>query len=151
MVDFSNRWMRAAVIVGSCLWCCVFLSTPLMAQTAGSFATISGTVLDPGGNVVPNADVNVKNDLTGVVRSTTTGTDGRFSISSLPVGTYTLEVSTPGFTTARSSGLQLAANGLENISISLNIAAVREEVTVSDFLPVAATLAPTQSSLDARS
>src|SRR5438128_11771064 len=56
-----------------------------------------------------------------------------------------------GFTTARSTGLQLAANGLENISISLSVARINEEVTVSEFLPLAATLAPSQSSLDARS
>src|SRR5262249_18150449 len=150
MVDFSNRW-RAALAIGVSLLCCCLRSVPLLAQATGSFATISGTVLDQDGKVVPNADVSVKNELTGVVRSTMTGAEGRFAVSPLPVGMYTLEVSTPGFTTARSVGLQLAASGLENISISLSVAPIREEVTVSEFLPIAATLAPSQSSLDARS
>jgi len=108
-------------------------------------------VLDPAGKVVPDAAVVVTNDLTAIVRSVTTSAEGRFSVTALPVGTYSIEVSSPGFTTARSTGLQLAANGLENISIALSVARINEEVTVSEFLPLAATLAPSQSSLDARS
>jgi len=123
----------------------------LHAQTTGNFATISGVVVDPDGNVVPNAAVSVKNDLTTATRSTATGPDGRFSVPTLAVGAYTIEVSAPSFAPARSTGLQLAANGLENISIALSIAKITEEVTVSEFVPLAATLAPSQSSLDARS
>src|SRR5689334_1141802 len=134
MVAVSNRWRRSALAIGLCLLWCTLGPTLLLSQTTGSFATISGTVVDPDGQVVQNADVNVKNDLTGAVRSTMTNAEGRFAVSALPVGTYTLEVSTPGFKTARSAGLQLAANGLENISISLSLAELREEVTVSEFL-----------------
>jgi len=133
---------------------CVLLalsSNAVCAQTVGSSATISGVVLDPAGKVVPDAAVVVTNDLTAIVRSVTTSAEGRFSVTALPVGTYSIEVSSPGFTTARSTGLQLAANGLENISIALSVARINEEVTVSEFLPLAATLAPSQSSLDARS
>ncbi|SRR6266446_4392062 len=133
---------------------CVLLalsSNSALAQTVGSSATISGVVLDPAGKVVPDAAVVVTNDLTAIVRSVTTSAEDRFSVTALPVGTYSIEVSSPGFTTARSTGLQLAANGLENISIALSVARINEEVTVSEFLPLAATLAPSQSSLDARS
>src|SRR5262245_21162232 len=142
-----RRWLLGIAIVA--LWVTAFL--PLQAQTTGNFATISGVVVDPDGNVVPNAAVSVKNDLTTATRTATTGPDGRFSVPTLAVGAYTIEVSAPGFAPARSTGLQLAANGLENISIALSIAKITEEVTVSEFVPLAATLAPSQSSLDARS
>src|SRR5262249_19308445 len=148
--DLLNR-RRFVILASIFITLVVAGSLGLHAQTAGSFATISGTVVDPDGNVIENADVAVRNDLTRVVHSTKTSAEGRFSVMALPVGTYTIEVSAPGFTSARSSGLQLAANGLENISISLSIAKVTEEVTVAEFVPVAATLAPSQSSLDARS
>src|SRR5262249_26538612 len=95
--------------------------------------------------------VSIKNDVTSETRAAQTDALGRFSLPTLPVGIYTLEVTAPGFAKARSANLQLTANGLENISISLNVASVSEEVTVSEFLPLAATLAPSQSSLDARS
>jgi len=121
------------------------------AQTVGTLATISGTVLDPDGKVVPDATVIVTNNLNSIARTVVTDPEGRFAAPALAVGTYTIEVTSPGFAPARSTGLQLAANGLENISISLSVASISEEVTVSDFLPLAATLAPSQSSLDARS
>src|SRR5262245_13347334 len=118
MRNFSNviPWCWICVVGCEVL---LLIARPLhlRAQTAGSFATISGAVVDPEGKVVPDAAVNAKNDLNGAVRSTTTDAEGRFSVTSLAVGTYTLEVSAPGFATARSTSLQLAANGLENISI----------------------------------
>src|SRR5262249_18757725 len=107
------------------------LPASLLSQAAGSYATISGTVLDPDKTAVPNAGVSVRNDLTGATRSTTTAADGHFEVSSLPVGTYTIEVSSPGFRVARSAGLELAANGLESITISLTLASVSQEVVVS--------------------
>ena len=142
--------MHRFLIAGLCVLLC-FGAAGLRAQTAGSAAKISGSVFDPDGKVVPNAAVTIKNDLTGEIRAATSDDQGRFSTSSSPVGIYTIEVSSPGFAVARSSGLQLSASGLENISISLSVAAVTESLTVSEFFPLAATLAPSQSSLDARS
>ena len=150
MDDFLKRW-RYVLTAGLSFLLLVTVSGALSAQTVGSSATISGTVLDPDGKVVPNATVVVTNDLTNVARNLTTTEEGRFSAPGLPVGAYTIEVTAPGFASAHSTGLKLAANGLENISIALSVAAISEEVTVSEFMPLAATLAPSQSSLDARS
>ena len=114
MREALKLWSRSFVVM--CL--VLMLGSPLThAQTAGSTATISGKILDPDGQIVPNATVTAKNDLTGLTRSVKTGPDGRFSVGGLPVGNYTIEVAAEGFTTARSAGLQLAANGLENTSI----------------------------------
>ena len=148
MADLISR--RHKIVAGLFL-VLVFMATALQAQTAGSLATISGTVLDPEGKIVPLASVSIKNDVTGFTREAQTGPEGRFSVAGVPVGIYTIEVTSPGFAKARSAGLELSANGLENISISMTVAGVSEEVTVSEFLPLAATLAPSQSSLDARS
>jgi iron complex outermembrane receptor protein len=114
-------------------------------------ATMSGTVLDPDGKAVPGAIVTARNELSGAEATVSTDGAGRFSTPKLIVGTYVLEVDMPGFAIERSSGLQLAANGLENISISLKVASLSQETNVVEFLPLAATLAPSQSSLDARS
>jgi iron complex outermembrane recepter protein len=147
MEDVLGRIRLVGVLV------IVIIGLPILlsAQVTGSVATISGTVVDPDGKVVTAAEVVIKNDLTGASRSATTTEEGRFSVGGLNVGSYTVEVSAPGFTTARSANLQLGANGLENLSIALTVAGVNEAVTVSEFFPLAATLAPSQSSLDARS
>src|SRR5215475_9195636 len=151
MGDVLNRWRRSVFAAGLYVLICSLGATQLLAQTPGNSATISGTVLDPAGMAVPNAGVSVKNEVTGTVHGATTSDEGRFSVNGLPVGSYTIEVAAPGFATARSTGLQLGANGLENISISLTVAGISQEVIVSEFFPLAATLAPSQSSLDARS
>jgi iron complex outermembrane receptor protein len=151
MGEFLNQW-RSVFLLGVCALLLAG-SVRLEAQIVANTATISGTVLDPDGKVVQNADVTAKNVLTGVAHSTKTGAEGRFSVPVLSLGTYTIEVSAPGFAAARSAELQLAANGLENISIPLSVARVTQQVNVSatEFVPLAATLAPSQSSLDARS
>jgi iron complex outermembrane receptor protein len=130
---------------------CLGFSFQLQAQTIGSTGTISGRVLDPSGTVVPGAIVTIKNDLSGVFTSAASDAMGRFSVPGLAVGIYTIEVAVPGFKTARSSGLQLTASGLENVDITLSVAPVTAEVTVSEFVPLAATLAPSQASLDTHS
>jgi iron complex outermembrane receptor protein len=125
-------------------------SLRLEAQTIGSTATISGRVLDQSGTVVPAATVTIKNDLTDAMTTVSSDATGRF-LARVPLGTYTIEVALAGFRTARSTGLQVTASGLENLDIPLTVAPVNQEVTVSEFFPLAATLAPSQSSLDAHS
>src|SRR5215475_10115747 len=112
MRDSLKRALVGSVLAVVAVVC----SVESHAQTIGSTAAISGRVLDQSGTVVPAATVTIKNDLSGVV--TTAGTDatGRFSTQGLAVGTYTIEVAVPGFKTARSSGLQLTASGLDNVA-----------------------------------
>src|SRR4030095_4394129 len=67
----------------------------------GQFSTvgsITGTVTDPHGAVVPNASVTVKNKATRLERTATTSENGIFSVPQLPTGIYTVSVqSTSGF------------------------------------------------------
>ncbi|HYR42080.1 MAG TPA: TonB-dependent receptor, partial [Terriglobia bacterium] len=126
-------------------------SPRVQAQSAAETAVISGTVLDPDGKVVQNAPVIVRNESTGSVRTTVTDTEGRFSVPDLPAGDYALDVTAPGFATAHRAGVRAATGTPENISVSLSLEKVAEEVTVSEFLPLSTILAPSQSSLEARS
>jgi iron complex outermembrane receptor protein len=142
--------LKRVCVVGVFVLLCTVSSLQVQAQTLGSSGTISGRVLDQSGTVIPSANVSIKNDLTGAMNTAPTDAMGRFS-ATLPVGSYTLEVVVPGFRTARSTGLPLGASGLENLDITLAVAPVNQEVTVSEFVPLAATLAPSQSSLDTHS
>src|SRR5579883_2231794 len=60
-------------------------------------ATITGTVTDPSGGVVPGAKVTVTNEGEGTVRDVTTGNTGVFSVPNLTVGRYRLHVTASGF------------------------------------------------------
>ena len=62
-----------------------------------TFASITGTVSDPSGAVLPGARVSVSNEGEGTVRDLTTGSTGVFSVPNLTVGTYRLQVTAAGF------------------------------------------------------
>src|SRR2546423_2597640 len=64
-------------------------------------ATLTGTVTDPNGAVVPNAKVTVTNVATNVSSTTQTTDAGLYRFNTLPVGTYRINVEITGFKTAQ--------------------------------------------------
>jgi iron complex outermembrane receptor protein len=142
-----NHWYRVLAL-GMCVFLC---AASLQAQSGDGSATVSGTVNDVAGKPIPSAAVSVRNESTGSARQATAGTDGRFSVTGLPEGLYTIEASAPSFATSRRTGLKLAADGTENVSMSLNVGELSQSITVEGTVSVAAELAPSQSTLDARS
>ncbi|MEO8736672.1 MAG: carboxypeptidase-like regulatory domain-containing protein, partial [Edaphobacter sp.] len=72
-------------------------SRPLFAQVVSGYSTITGAVLDPGGNVLPSASILLKSDSSSLTRKANADSTGHFSIDGLPAGIYTVSVSAPGF------------------------------------------------------
>ncbi|HEY6765464.1 MAG TPA: carboxypeptidase-like regulatory domain-containing protein [Candidatus Sulfotelmatobacter sp.] len=66
--------------------------------------------MDAKGGVLPNAAITIKNESTGLVRTTKADAQGHFSESGLPAGRYTIEASAPGFNATRRTGVSLAAD-----------------------------------------
>src|SRR2546423_3850530 len=75
------------------------------AQVVG--ATLSGTVMDPSGGVIPSAMVSVRNTATGVTREVTADTAGLYLVPNLLPGNYDVTVASPGFSSARQSNVVL--------------------------------------------
>jgi hypothetical protein len=67
------------------------------AQSGGSSGSISGTVLDPDGAVVPNATVEIHNPVSHFDQSTITDKSGNFSIPNVPFNPYHMTVTATGF------------------------------------------------------
>ena len=99
----------------------------LWAATTGS---ISGTVKDPSGAVIPGAMVIATNTATGVQTKATSDQNGLYSIPSLPVGRYTLKVENEGFGTQSKSGIVIDTDSALQVDITLQMAEKMEEVTV---------------------
>lgn len=93
--------------------------------------TISGTVLDSSGALVPNAAVKVIHVATGAKREATTDPDGRYAVPLLSAGEYRIEVSASGFATSIVKGVRLAV-GQELIQdVTLQVAAVGQTIEVT--------------------
>jgi iron complex outermembrane receptor protein len=125
-------------------------NSPLLNAQSESTATLSGSVLDARGSAIPNAPVTVKSETGSLTRKTTSGSDGRFSISGLPQGSYTVEVTFNGFEPYNHKGVKISASGSNELPVTLTVASISEEITVSadDSISVASQLAPVKALLD---
>ena len=100
---WSSSYMQKIVRIAIFLAVTVLISTSALAQQPT--ASLTGTVVDPAGAVIPGATVTATNKATSFSRSTTTNSDGLYVISNLPVGMYQIRVEAQGFTTKVSQGL----------------------------------------------
>ncbi|MDP9039453.1 MAG: TonB-dependent receptor [Acidobacteriota bacterium] len=129
------------------------IAHPLAAQATSAPAAISGTILDPSGAPLPGAVLLLREESSGVSRKLTSDAQGRFSVTGLAPGRYTVQVDAPGFMTALRTNLQPASGRTQDLSISLALGNVSQQVTVeaSEAGSVAAALAPMDALLDATS
>ncbi len=93
--------------------------------------SITGSVTDPAGAVVVGASVQAKNLGTGVVFSGASSTTGNYTISDLPVGTYSISVAVAGFKSYTHTNLALAATQTLREDIALQVGTSAEAVTVT--------------------
>jgi hypothetical protein len=110
-----------AVLLGS--------SVVALGQTTGS---ISGTVTDEKGAVIPNATVTARNTERNISRNLTTSSDGNYRFENLPVGPYEVSVEATGFSKYVQQGITLILNQNAVIDVSMKPGGVQEVVTVTE-------------------
>ena len=93
--------------------------------------TILGTVTDSSGLPVTGATVGVKNRETGLARTTQTSEDGSYTVTELPIGTYTVTISQSGFQTSVTSDVVVNVAGERRVDVALKPGQVSELVEVS--------------------
>ncbi len=118
-----------ALVLSCC--CFAFGVTSAFAQSQASTGQIVGTVRDPQGAALPNASVTVSNTATGLTQTLTTNEDGLFRAVLLPVGDYTVKVSSTGFGEFTQSGYKVEVGSTLDANITLQVNAVNEVVTVT--------------------
>lgn len=107
----------------------VTLSASVSAQVTN--VAIHGTVSDPTGAVVPNAQVTAVNTETNFLRSVLTDLSGGYAIQFLPLGPYRLEVAASGFKKFVQNGIILEVNRNARVDPTLETGAVSETVVVT--------------------
>jgi hypothetical protein len=112
----------------------VFLLAVLMSCAAPSFAqdsaSLTGTVTDKTGAVVPKATVNVSNSTIGFTRTATTNDHGAYLFAGLPPGQFDLTVTAPGFEKYQASSITLVAEENARVNVVLTVGAVNTKVTI---------------------
>ncbi|HKU24294.1 MAG TPA: carboxypeptidase-like regulatory domain-containing protein, partial [Candidatus Sulfotelmatobacter sp.] len=97
----------------------------------GATGAITGTVQDPSGAFVANADVRITNQDTGVLeRTLKTGPDGSFTAQLLPVGTYTVNVKAPGFAEGKFADVVVRVTETTRMIGKLSTQAVQQQIEV---------------------
>jgi carboxypeptidase family protein len=128
---------RLAQRISLCLFALSLIVMSLAVNGAAQElqATLTGTVSDPSGALVPGAAVLVHNEETGAdVRTVVTGDAGGFNITNLPAGRYTVTVTNAGFQTyiARDVILNVAEKHTLNVQLKAGQVSERIEVTAEN-------------------
>lgn len=93
--------------------------------------TINGTVSDPSGGVVPNAQVKATEAATGIDHTTNTTSDGAFAFQDIPLGLYKVTVVAAGFPTHTVDKIEVGAGTIYTLNIKLTLQGATTTVEVS--------------------
>ena len=134
------RRLSLCVSIAFCL-----LSAAGWAQE--SRATLGGRVIDPQGAVVPNAEVVVASDDTGVKQQTRTNAQGNWAVQFLIPGRYSFIIAAPGFKKAERKGMTLQTADMKQIDVTLELGAVAETISVTGEAPLIDTTSATSGTV----
>ena len=135
---FTAKYLRALFLGATMsIGLAAVTFAPQAAQAQADLGSVSGTVTDASGAVIPKAMVTVINNSTGAVRTTTTNSKGEYSISQLLPSTYTVSIKAQGFASA-SEGVAVSVGSQNTVSAKLAVAGGKTEVVVTadDFAGV---------------
>jgi len=110
----------------------ILLSINILAQSEAGSASLEGAVADANGAAVTGASVSVKNTETGLERNVVSNADGRFFVTVLPVGNYTISVKSSNFADTKRENVRLNVGETSSVNIVLSPQNVAATVNVTD-------------------
>src|SRR5665213_3362741 len=114
----------------------IFIGTAAYAQGT---ASVLGTVTDPSGAVIPNANITITNQDNGFIRTTVSNGTGNYSARELPNGNYSVKAEVGGFKTFEQKNIALNVGAVVRVDVPLQVGAVGQTVSVeADALQVQA-------------
>ena len=128
--------LRTKAVWSLAVACCMalLLASPAAAQTITT-GNITGTISDAQGGVLPGATVTALHTDTGTSYEAVTGTDGRFTILNVRVGTYTVAVNMSGFKDQKQEKVAVELGAERTVDFKLQLASVSETVDVVATAP----------------
>ncbi len=113
-----------------------YLLYALSAFGQSTSGTITGTISDPAGAVVPNAPVEVRNTQTSAVYTGASSATGNYTLAELPTGTYELSVTAPGFKKFIQQNILIPVSQTVRVDAILQVGQTSESVTVTAEAPI---------------
>ncbi len=114
----------------------LFFAPTIFAQASGS---LNGTVKDPNGALIQGASVTVKNTATNLTRTAVTNDDGNWTVTVLPVGTYSVSYEKDGFKKAVNQNVEVEASVTRSVDMVLGIGVSDVFVDVTSDMPLVQT------------
>ncbi len=106
---------------------------PLLGQVAGG--TLAGTISDPSGAEIPDAQIVIKDVATGVERTVTTNKDGFYIAANLLPAVYQVTVTATGFNTEIKTGIKINVGAQQEFNLTLQVGTVTHRVEVTAEAP----------------
>jgi outer membrane receptor protein involved in Fe transport len=126
-----RRSVRIAIILS-----CSLMSVSAMHAQASYTAQLRGTITDPTGAVIPNAEVTATNSSTNISSSTRSNEHGLYILTGLRPANYTVTVRASGFQPVASRDVVLAVGQETTINLSVRPAGATENVLVTETAPL---------------
>jgi len=133
MLPGVPKKMRDSFLVLVAFNVLLFMPGPVYPQVAGG--TISGTVTDASGAVIPNTQISIKNVATGLTRAVTADTAGFYTAPNLLPGSYEVTATAPGFATEVETGMTLTVGAQQVLNLSMHVGQVTQRVEVTGAAP----------------
>src|ERR1700722_17767411 len=122
---------RIKIIVATIAF--LLLACPAMMQSQELAGTLSGSVKDTSGAVIPDATVSIAlQDVNGTPRVIHTDVHGSYTATNLAAGTYTITVEAKGFETFKAQGVTLFVAQTRDVDAELKPGQVSQTVTVEE-------------------
>ena len=125
------RFVRFAYVAS--LFLAFALTQSLLGQSTGG-GSVTGTVQDPSGALVPNASLTLTNNETKVALTTTSSSAGQFVFPVVPAGQYTLTAAAPGFSQSAITDVIARLNQTTTITVDLKVGGTGTTVEVKASL-----------------
>jgi Carboxypeptidase regulatory-like domain/TonB dependent receptor len=142
-MHFPKNWFSEVPVLVACV---VLAALPLLGADVN--AVLSGTVKDTSGALVSGATITLTNTQTNISQTLKTASDGSYSFTNVPVGSYKLTVEQVGFRKYVQAGIVLQVNQAAKQDISLKVGAAGEVVEVTENVSQVDTVTATLGSVE---
>ena len=121
-----------------CFAAAVLLATAAVSAYAqpAQTGTVSGTIQDPSGGVMPGVTVTITSQDRGFTRSTVSDQNGHFVFPAVPIGVYTVAAVLQGFETAQAAGNVVETDKTTTVLFTMKVGALTDTVQVRGDTPI---------------